>query len=535
MLRVVESVDLGLLFPHLAGVLVDRVERVGGRIVFEVRSRAVGGRCPSCAVVSRRVHGRYSRMLTDVPVAGQGVVIRVRIRRFKCLSGGCAAVTFAEQIPMLTVPHARYTPAFEGWITRIGLALAGRAGARLSGALAAGVGRDTLLRRVRALPDPAVGRVGVLGVDDFAFKRGHTYGTILIDMSTHRPVDVLDTRESEALAAWLRAHPGVEVICRDRATRYAEGASVGAPEAIQVADRFHLWHNLCEAAGKVVITQQSRLAAPEATPAPAPAPATPASAEAPPVVDLPELKVVTRLRADYERVNRLLSEGMSRNAVSRETGLHIATVRKFADAGCVEDVLAKTFQRAKVIDPYHEHLHRRWNEGVTNAAQLTREIAALGYPGGELAVQRYLRRFRDGRAAPAPGPKPPTVREATRWLLTNPDHRHPDDARKLGEILGRSPELERLAAHVGSFARMMTALEGYRLEEWIAAVEADTLPALTSFATTLRRDLDAVRHGLTLPYSSGAVEGNVNRIKMLKRQMYGRARFDLLRKRILLA
>lgn len=532
MLCRVESVDLGLLFPHLAGALVDRVERVGGLVVFEVRSRAVGGRCPSCAAVSRRVHGRYERMLRDVPVGGQRVVIRVRIRRFKCLSGDCPAVTFAEQIPMLTAPFARYTPVFEDWITRVGLALAGRAGSRLAGALGAGVGRDTLLRRVRALPDPTIGVVSVLGVDDFAFKRGHTYGTILIDMHSHRPVDVLGTRECEALAGWLRAHPGARVICRDRAIAYAEGARRGAPEAIQVADRFHLWRNLCEAAEKVVITQRSRLAPPEPEPVPTPT----ASSEPPPVVvALPEKKIITRLRGDYERVNRLLAQGMSRNAVSRATSLHIATVRKFADAGSVDDVLAKTEQRAKVFDPYIGHLHRRWSEGVTNAARLTREITALGYRGGELAVARYLHRFRDGRPAPAPAPKPPTVREAARWLLTHPERLHPADAGKLGEILGRSPDLERLSAHVGSFARMMTGLEGHRVEEWIDAVEADTLPALTSFATTLRRDLDAVRHGLTLPYSSGAVEGNVNRIKMLKRQMYGRARFDLLRKRVLLA
>jgi transposase len=524
---------LDVLLPHLASAIVEEVDRVGDRVLLTLRARSVLGLCPNCGSASTRVHGRYRRTLADVPVGGRRMVLRVLVRRFKCLSAPCPAVTFVEQIEGLTRPFARYTAVLEGWLAHIGLALAGRAGARLAASLGVAVSRDTLLRRVRALPDPPIEAVTVLGVDDFAFKRGHTYGTILIDMATHQPIDVLPDRESDTLAAWLADHPGVEVLCRDRASAYAEGARRGAPEAIQVADRFHLWKNLCQATEKVMITHRSRLAEPVIEPqeqAPVPVPLGP-----PPVVDLPEKKIVTRIRRDHAEIHRLLAEGASRNAVSRQTGLYIATVRKYADAGCVEDLLAKTEQRASKIDAFTEHLHRRWNQGATNATHLTHEIIELGYTGTEQVVQRYLRRFRDGRATPASGPKPPTVRESTRWILTKPDRLDGADALTLKNILARSPELDRLAGHIRDFAEMMTNLQGHKLEDWIAGVEADNMPALTSFATTLRRDLDAVRNGLTLPHSSGAVEGNVNRIKMLKRQMFGRAGFTLLRKRILLS
>jgi transposase len=480
--------------------------------------------------VSARTHGGYRRTLIDTPIAGRQVRVEVGVRRFRC-DAECAATTFAEQIPGLTSPFARYTPSATRASVSIALALAGRAGARLAADLGLPAGRDTLIRLIRAQPDPVLSQVRVLGVDDFAFKRGYSYGTILVDLSTNRPIDVLPDREADTVAAWLVEHPGVEVICRDRASAYANGAAAGAPDAIQVADRFHLWQNLCQAVEKVVTTQRSQLAEPQ----PETAPVEPASSLPPPVVNLPELKIITRIRGDYAEIQRLLAEGHRRNAVSRITGHYIATVRKDADAGCVEDLLAKTEQRASKIDGFAEHLHRRWNEGETNATRLTREIIALGYSGTEQVVQRYLRRFRDGRAAPDPAPKPPTVRAATRWILTDPDHLDENDTLALKGIQTRSPELDRLAGHVGDFAKMMTALQGQHIEDWITAVEHDRLPALTSFATTLRRDIQAVRNGLTLPYNSGAVEGTVNRIKMLKRQMFGRAKLDLLRKRILLA
>jgi transposase len=198
-------------------------------------------------------------------------------------------------------------------------------------------------------------------------------------------------------------------------------------------------------------------------------------------------------------------------------------------------VLAKTLQRAHLVDDHIEYLHQRWNDGQRNATQLFREIVEQGYRGGELAVQRYLRRFRQGRGtAPRPGPKPPAVRDVTRWIMTDPARLGHEPTAALRRICARSTEVGRLATHVTAFATMMMNLEGDRLDDWITTVETDTLTAMASFARNMRRDIDAIRNGLTLQHNSGPVEGSINRLKMIKRQMFGRANLDLLRKRVIL-
>ncbi|MFE9976461.1 ISL3 family transposase [Streptomyces hirsutus] len=516
------------LFPYLSALLIEEVERGPDQVVLRTRVQAPGAVC-RCGQSSVRVHGRYIRRLRDVAVGGLGVVIEICIRRFRCENSACTAVTFAEQIAGLTTPHSRYTPLLHGLLTQLGLALAGRAGARLAAAIGLCVGRDTLLRLVRALPEPEIGEVEVLGVDDFAFRRGRHYGTILIDMATHRPLHLYDGREGVDLAAWLQGHPEVKVICRDRSSGYGEGARIGAPQAEQVADRYHLWANLGQAVEKTVNAHRSRL--PEAPEEPANTP------DEPQVVQPPrELKIVTRLREQHAVAHELWEQGMSKAVIGRKLGLHQATVRKLVGARSADDVVAKSLQRAHIVDPYVGYLHRRWNEGVRNAAQLYREIQELGYPGGELAVQRHLRRYRTGRGhTPVAGPKPPSVREVTSWIMTHPEHLRDEDADRLHRLRERDPELDRLTLHVRRFAAMMTGRHGDRLEDWIADAEQDSLAPLASFARNLRRDFDAVRNGLSLPHSSGAVEGNINRLKMLKRQMFGRAGLDLLRKRVLLA
>lgn len=523
-------------------------------MTFRVRSAAVDAACSGCRKRSSRVHARCQRQLADLPLGGRRVRVIAHIRRFKCASRRCAQSTFSEQIPGLTTPFARRTPLLTEALAKVALALAGRPGSRLAAKLAMPCCRDVLIRLIRAQPLPDAGRIEVLGVDDFAVRRRQSYNTILIDMDTHKPVDVLSDREASTLASWLREHPEIHTVCRDRSGAYAEGIRAGAPQAIQVADRFHLWKNLCEAAERTVAAHHHCLRA--ATTQAGTAQAGTAGPEPPAPASLPEAepaaapertrRLAERTRARYAAVHESLARGLSRAATSRELNLDIQTVRRFANAACAEELLGKAEHRRTRLDPYIDLASQRWNEGVTNAETIAAELRVVGFKGDVQAVRRYLRPFRlpgasssrpdPRRRKPAPAaPAVPKPRVISKAMLTHPDRLTQDDALVVKNATAGCAHLERLEQHVRSFAKIMAQRHGQELPAWLEAVEAGDLPELRSLAAGMRRDLPAVINGLTLEHSSGAVEDNVTRVKRLKRDGYGRANFDLLRAQILLA
>jgi transposase len=544
---------LVVLFPHLAGLDLEHAEDLGEMVRITARTRTAQLACRGCGAVSSQVHDRYWRSLADLACGGRPVQVVLEVRRFCCGNPACEVATFAEQVPGLTGWYQRRTASLRALLEKVALALAGRAGCRLAAALAVAVSRFTLIRLVRALPDPQAGPVTVLGVDDVAKRKGHSYATVLMDMDSRRLTGMLPDREAETFADWLRAHPGIEVICRDRGGAYARAAREAAPAAVQVADRFHLWQDLAEAVEKTVLACLAALSPPSPgpqDPQPAAVPAGPAGAPAEPdgVRDQHrhQRRLVARHRERYAAVQALRAQGCTIRQIARRLGLARNTVLKFARAASIDELLVKSTSRPSVLDPFKPYLNQRWNDGCTSAAALHEEIRARGWEGSILTVERYLRQFRtaDGRdrqarAQPqltAPSAPPlPKPRQVTRWIMTHPDHLASHDAADLARLLDASPGLAAAAGHVRSFAAMMTRRQGLlALEDWLTAVEASDQPALRSFARGIRRDQHAVTAGLALPHSSGALEGKNCKIKYLKRLMYGRANFDLLRKMALL-
>jgi Transposase len=287
-----------------------------------------------------------------------------------------------------------------------------------------------MLRLIRALPDPGAGTIAVLGVDELALRRGHSYGTLLVDITTRRPVDVLPERSADSFRAWLDAHPGVEVICRDRAGCYADGAARGAPLAVQVADRWHLLHNLADAVERTVARHRPCLRE---------QPAKPEDTTAAPVTPAREGKMGPRTRARHAEVHAALARGMNFAQIGRELGPDRRTVRRYAHAAAPGDTLAAApAVRHSGLDPHLAYLRQRWDEGCHGTNQLYQEIRGRGSLRN---LRRYTARLRQATARPAQ-PPPPAPRKVTSWILTPPAKLATDDHAALKQITGRCEEIE---------------------------------------------------------------------------------------------
>ncbi len=492
--------------------------------------------CPLCGQPSPRVHSRYRRILADLP--WQGIPARVLLwsRRFFCDTPDCSRRIFTERLPDVALPYAHRTARLHEWFTHVAFALGGEAGARLLHTLGVTISGDTLLAHIRAFVPSAPTTPTVLSVDDFALRRGRTYGSILVDLNRHRVVDLLPDRSGSTFAAWLDAHPGVAIISRDRGGEYAEAARRVAPAAIQVADRFHLLRNLRDVVLRIFKRHTKHIAQ---VPAPGLAPVA-----------------LTRLRLDREAsrtqtrdemqtrfavVQQLAAQGMNRSAIARALGLHRHTVQKYLASDTAPE-RRHTIRKTSALMPYQGYVLERWQGGCRNARQLWREVAAQGYPGAYGNVARltgYLRK-RVGPGQPLPrAPTGLTPAGATGIAVMRLEKRSVDEQHVLAQIGDQHADLQTTLALFARFAALLRdrdAKEPARqLDQWMAKAATSGLPEMQAFATKLRQDREAVLAALTLPYSQGQTEGRVNKLKLVKRAMYGRAKFDLLRQRVLYA
>lgn len=461
------------LFPHLSTVYaIDGVSVSAGVVQLQVHCRQPSAVCPRCGQPSSRVHSHYGRTLGDRPCSGQPVQVVVAVRRFRCTTRGCPCTTFAEALPGLAQRYGRRTLQQHAQLYRLGLTLGGRPAAAQAGQLGlAAVSASTLLRLLHREPQPRPPAVRVLGIDDWAWRKGRRYGTILVDLERHRPVELLAEYSVAAIAAWLRRHRSVRLIVRDRSPVGKEASQQGAPNARQVADRFHLLLNLTEQLTKGFQHHPPRRAGPLSGRKASPGPSLPAAPS-------------PQKAQGFEQMQQWRAQGWSYRAIAQQVGVSYKTVERWLRQG-----------------------------GPPSS-------------GGVVVRQRAVRGH--GRQSPPLGP-----RQAA-WLFVQAAEQLSErQYQQLADLLQARPEVQPLYQLAQGFVRLVQQRDSQALQPWLQQAQLASWAEVRQLARGLLQDEAAVLAALQLPYSTGPVEGQITRLKLLKRQMYGRAKLPLLRARFL--
>jgi transposase len=499
------------VFSGLSALVIDDVEDAGEVICVRARTRDGAVACPGCGAETARVHEYHERTAADVPVDGRRVLVRVRVRRMRCPALDCKVQTFREQVPGILDRYQRRVSRLTAQLSTVARELAGRASARLLPALGILASRHTALRVLLKIPLPGMTVPRVLGIDDFALRRGLVYATVLIDAETGRRVDVVPGRTAGAAGKWLRDHPGAEIVCRDGSGAYGEAVRQALPSAVQVSDRWHLWHGLGEAVRKEVAAHSACWAK---------------------GIPLQEGKRADTTAERWQQVHDLRARNVGLLDCARRLGLSLNTVKRYDRANEPERLQRVPKYRPTLADPYRDYLRkRRAEEPGIPVCHLLREIRERGYQGSSNLLVRYINQGRLDSDRPHLSP-----RRATRILLTRPDRLTPGQHETLAELTAACPEMTALTSLITSFAALLVPDPGNdaALQQWITGARAADLPCVHSFTRGLDLDIQAATAAVTLPHHNGRTEGVNTKTKMIKRQMYGRAGFTLLRHRILL-
>ncbi|MEO1146692.1 MAG: ISL3 family transposase [Cyanobacteria bacterium J06638_22] len=488
-----------------------------GELRIRIRARGDRSLCPECGCENRRVHSRYKRRLQDLPLGEYGVVLELQVRRYFCENEACCRRIYTERLPEIVSPSARRTRRLEEKLGRIGIALGGAAGARLSEELGYGVSDSTLLYLVSKLPLPENRAVKVVGVDDFAFRKGQRYGTILVDLEAGVVIDLLEDREAATLAGWLRAHPQVEILSRDRSTTYRQGMNAGAPEAMQVVDRFHLLQNLEEALESSLREDKSTLKAVERNRREERKESVGGAAlvveETRPIRSAREEQLKAERgrerRERYESARHLKAEGYSAAAVARAVGISVRTVRRWLQGEGYRERQGRSDCGQRRVNAYKGYLLKWYGNGERNIRQLYRKLKGEGYPGSYRMVARYMQQLDipeqppwEQRQLVELGILRLTVKRAASMVMQVPDVRDAEGAELLRRLRQNESKAGEAIRFAERFLRMVRQRTPAVLDRWLQEVEQSGIKPLVRFAEGIGEDYEAIRAALTLEVSN---------------------------------
>jgi transposase len=544
------------ILPDLSDLVIEQVS-ITNEVTVTVRAASPAAPCPCCGTISKRVQSRYMRTLRDLPASGRPVELIVCVRRFFCQQSTCVRKIFAERFPSLTLPRVKFTIRLQETLREMGFVLGGEAGAHLGKHLSIPGSSDTILRLIKQTHLPAACSPRVVGIDDWSWKRRLRYGTLICDLESNRPLDVLPDREVKTVSAWFENHPTVEIVSRDRSSEYAAGISKGAPQALQVADRWHIGKNLADSVQTLLarcraeirralqVQAMTKQEGEETEPVPEEEKRPPRSRS----VQLAQEGRRAQKLDRYTQVVELHQQGAKASDIASRVGIGERTVHRWLAHGSLPGARRRR-RRPSLIDPYERYVLKWWQEGNRKGAQLYKELTAQGYKGSPKAMYQYLATLRPSGVrlststsskpqrrkgnASSPAPLENFSAQRATWLFVcQPEELDERQQAELALIRQASPRAETAYHLAQAFMQMIREQTGEKLDTWLREAEASHLPELESFARGIHHDKAAVQAGLTLPWSTGPVEGHVNRLKLIKRSMYGRAKLPLLRARVL--
>jgi transposase len=501
--------------------------------------------CPKCRQPATRIHSTYQRRLADLPWHGVALHLDLHARKWFCDTLGCPRRIFTERFPNVVRPYARRTIRLDMWFTAVGLALGGEAGARLLRDLGLVTSPDAVLHHIRTLAVPLSTDLQVIGGDEFAFRRGRVFGTVIVDLLTHQVVDLLSSRDTAVVAQWLHERPTIRMVSRDRAQNYGEAIRQGAPDAQQIADRFHILQNLTERVEIVLRAHKEALKTKRGDLLES----LPTLLNQTPALHERSQDVWEQRRQLYEQVQALKARGINPPSIAKVLGKSRSTVYLYAQMTSPPDRLRMTNGALRPVPAYLPFILQRWNDGCRNATQIWRELQALGKHYSLRTITRQvtiLRREQGVGQSFAPvspqeqyhpqAPPPPalTAHQAARVFMKEPTKLSAQEQSQLALIWEHDAQLATVYALAQRFCRMIRTHDNTDLETWLNEMSHSAQATLVSFAASLHKDLDAVSAGISSLFSQGPVEGHVNRIKLIKRSSYGKMGFATLRQRTLI-